>query len=480
MNFLDRIYLDFPARMIKTRFRKIKDLSRIRIKDNQNFNKPNIVIIGAGFGGLEAAKTFKNKAVSITLIDKSNHHLFQPLLYQVATAGLTPADIAIPIRFILRHQKNVEVLMGEVLRIDVPRKCVTLMDQEISYDYLIIAAGATHTYFGNDSWAPIAPGLKTIAEGIEIRRRILLAFETAEKCASDQQRQDIITFAIIGGGATGVELAGAVAELARVSMVSDFRKIDPRKSKILLIEAGPRLLPNMPEQLSKKAFELLQNLGVEIFLDTPVSEITENYIIAGGRKFPTRTVIWSAGVVGSALGETIGTSTERDGKVIVNGDLSVPGYPEVFVVGDLASVKQISGRPVPGLAPAAIQEGHHAARNILRLLRGKRTLVFKYSHKGTLATIGRSAAVADLGRLKLSGFLAWIIWLFTHIFFLIGFRNRFIVLIQWAWAYMTFHSYSRLITYPWKSWAPGLPDKQLPKFPGCPCEGGFQKIKNRK
>jgi NADH dehydrogenase len=449
-------------------------------KYSQKSSRPHIVIIGAGFGGLEATKTFKNKAVSVTLIDKNNHHLFQPLLYQVATAGLTPADIAIPIRFILRHQQNVEVLMGEVLRIDAPRKSVILMDQEISYDYLIVAAGATHTYFGNNSWAPIAPGLKTIAEGIEIRRRILSAFETAEKCVNKDQRPDILTFAVIGGGATGVELAGAIAELTRVSMASDFRRIDTRKSKILLIEAGPRLLPNMPEQLSEKAKASLQDLGVEIFLNTAVTEITENYIIANGRKFATRTTIWSAGVVGSALGETIGTSTLRDGKVIVNNDLSAPGYPEVFVVGDLASVRQISGKPVPGLAPAAIQEGRHAARNILRLIGGKSTSVFQYSDKGTLATIGRSAAVAHLGRLRLSGSLAWIIWLFTHIFFLIGFRNRFIVFIQWAWAYMTFHSYSRLITYPWKSWAPGLPDKQLPQFQGCPCKNDFQEIKNGK
>jgi NADH dehydrogenase len=449
------------------------------IKDGHNSNKPHIIIIGAGFAGLEATKIFKNKAVSVTLIDKNNHHLFQPLLYQVATAGLTPADIAIPIRFILRHQQNVKVLMGEVLRIDALRKCVILMDQEISYDYLIVAAGATHTYFGNNSWASIAPGLKTIAEGIEIRRRILSAFETAERCANDHQRQDIVTFVIIGGGATGVELAGAVAELARVSMVSDFRKIDPRQSKILLIEAGPRLLPNMPEQLSKKALELLQDLGVEILLNTAVSEITENYIMAGGRKVPARTIIWSAGVVGSTLGKTIGSPTHRNGKVIVNEDLSIPGYPEIFVVGDLASVKQVSGKPVPGLAPAAIQEGRRAARNILRLLRGKPTCEFRYSDKGTLATIGRSAAVADLGRLKLSGFLAWIIWLSTHIFFLIGFRNRLIVFIQWAWAYITFQSYSRLITYPWKPWAPGVPDKQLPEFQGCPCKRGFQNIKDR-
>jgi len=344
------------------------------------------------------------------------------------------------------------------------------MDQKISYDYLIVATGVSHTYFGKNDWAAIAPGLKTIAEGVEIRRRILSAFETAEKCANDHQKQDLLTFAIIGGGATGVELAGAIAELTRVSMISDFRRINPQNSRILLIEAGSRLLPNMPDQLSKNTFDLLQNLGVEIFLNSPVSEITKKYIIAGGRKLPCRTVIWSAGTLGSPLGGTIGVPLDQSNKVIVKEDLSVPGYPDIFVAGDLASVKDQSGKYVPALAPAAIQEGRHAAGNILRLIDKRSTVNFKYSDRGTLATIGRSAAVADLGRLKLSGTMAWIIWVFTHIFFLIGFRNRFVVLIQWAWAYLTFHPYSRLITYPWKAWEPGLPDKQLPGFAGCPCD----------
>ncbi len=447
-------------------------------KNSQDLKRPHVVIIGSGFSGIEAAKTFKKRPVSVTLIDKNNHHLFQPLLYQIATAGLTPADIATPIRHIFRHQKNISVLMGEVLRIDAERKCVILIDQEISYDYLIVAAGVTHTYFRNKGWAAIAPGLKTIAEGVEIRRRILSAFETAEKCTDDLQKQDLLTFAVIGGGATGVELAGAISELAKVSMISDFRKIDPRMSRILLIEAGPRLLPNMPDQLSKKTIDLLQDLGVEIFLNSPVSEITETHIIAGGKKLYCRTVIWSAGVVGSPLGETIGVSIDKNKKVIVGGDLSVPGRPEIFIAGDLASFKDSSGKPVPALAPAAIQEGRHVAVNILRLIDKRPTVEFKYSDKGTLATIGRSAAVADLGRLKLSGTFAWLIWLFTHIFFLIGFRNRFIVIIQWAWAYVTFHSYSRLITYPWKAWEPGLPDRQLPGFAGCPCNRALSKDQN--
>lgn len=440
-------------------------------------DKPHIIIIGAGFSGIEAAKAFRNKPVSITLIDKNNHHLFQPLLYQVATAGLTPADIAAPVRFILRRQKNISVLMAEVLRVDAQRRRVVLMDQEIAYDYLIAATGATHNYFGHNDWAGLAPGLKTIADGVEIRRRILTAFETAEKCARDHKRQDLLTVAIIGGGATGVELAGAIAELTKVSMISDFRRIDPSDSRVILIEAGPRLVPNMPEQLSIRTFELLKRLGVEIFLNSPVTEITEDHIIAGGQKLAARTVIWAAGIAGSPLGATIGAATDRNGRVEVNRDLSVPGYPDVFVAGDLAAVVDVKGRIVPLLAPAAIQEGRHAAMNIMRLIGKQPTIDFKYNDKGALATIGRSAAVADLGRLKFSGAFAWFIWLFVHIFFLIGFRNRFFVLIQWAWSYLTFHRYSRLITHPWKSWAPGLPDKQLPKFMGCPCDEAVSKDK---
>ena len=442
-------------------------------KERPISERPHVVIIGAGFGGLEAAKVFGNKPVSVTLIDKNNHHLFQPLLYQVATAGLTPADIAIPIRFILRQRKNIRVLMGEVLKVDLLRRRVVLVDQEIAYDYLIVAAGATHTYFGNSGWANVAPGLKTISEAIEIRRRVLTAFETAERCANDDRRQGILTFAIVGGGATGVELAGAIAELARVGLASDFRKIDPRQARVLLLEAGPRLLPSMSEGLSSKAMESLQRLGVEVLLNNPVSEIADDHVVAGGRELSVRTVIWSAGIRGSSLGATLGTPLDKNGKVLVSDDLSIHGHPEVFVVGDLASVTQTSGKPVPGLAPAAIQEGRHASRNVLRMLKGEATKPFRYVDKGSLATIGRSKAVAEVGRFGFSGFPAWFVWLATHIFFLIGFRNRFFVLLQWAWAYATYHSYSRLITYPWASWTPDLPDKQLPQFPGCPCEKGI-------
>ena len=427
-------------------------------------NIPHCIIIGSGFAGLEAAKAFKNKPVKVTLIDKNNHHLFQPLLYQIATAGLSPADIAVPVRFILRKFKNISVLMDEVLDIDTSRKCIRLTDKDIEYDYLIVAAGSTHNYYGNDDWALLAPGLKTIAEATEIRRRILTAFETAEKCLDEKKEENTPVFAVIGGGATGVELAGAISELSKVSMRSDFRKINPLESRILLIEAGPRLLPNMDKKLSEKTRALLAGMGVEIYLNSPVSEITDNYVVAGDNKFLTKTVIWSAGIKASPLGEALGIAVEKNGKVIVNRDLSIPGHPEVFAAGDLASVKDDSGRFVPALAPAAVQEGAHAAGNIMRLIMGQKTKGFKYNDKGCMATIGRSAAVAEIKNLKISGFPAWITWLFIHIFFLIGFRNRFIVLFQWMWAYFTYHSYSRLITYPWKPWKPGLPDRQRDLF----------------
>jgi NADH dehydrogenase len=452
-------------------------MSNLMHKESLDSERPNIVIVGAGFGGLEAAKVIGNKPVSVTLIDKNNHHLFQPLLYQVATAALTPADIAVPIRFILRRRKNIRVLMGEVLRVDLSGRRVVLADQEIGYDYLILATGATHTYFGENHWAEVAPGLKTISEAIEIRRRILTAFETAERCTNGIKRNDILSFAVIGGGATGVELAGAIADLARIHLVSDFRRIDPLKARILLLEAGPRLLPALSEKLARKAMESLRGLGVEVLLNAPVTDIAHDHIVAAGREYRVRTVIWSAGVRGSALAETLGTPLGRSGKVLVNEDLSLQGHPEVFVVGDLASVAQLSGRPVPALAPAAIQEGRHASLNVLRMLKGMTTKPFRYVDKGTLATIGRSKAVAELGRFEFSGFPAWIVWLGAHIFFLIGFRNRVFVLLQWAWAYVTYHSYSRLITYPWASWTPGLPDRQLPEFPGCPCERGIREEK---
>ncbi|MCP3940156.1 MAG: NAD(P)/FAD-dependent oxidoreductase [Desulfobacteraceae bacterium] len=430
----------------------------------------HIVIIGAGFAGLEAARSFKNTDARITIIDKNNHHLFQPLLYQVATAGLSPADIASPIRWILRNQKNVSVMLGEVLGIDPKCQFVRLHDQELSYDYLILATGMTHSYFGQNQWAQFAPGLKILSETIEIRRRILLAFETAEKCVKDPIKEGITTFAVIGGGPTGVEMAGAIAELTRLSMKEDFRKFDIRQNRVILIEAGPRLLPAMPEKLSQKAKEALENIGVEVLLSSSVTDIQEDYILIDDRQIKTRTVIWAAGLSASPLTGEFGADLDRAGRIKVNPDLSVPGHDNIFAVGDLAYIEQADHSPVPGMAPAAIQEGRLAAKNILLKIVGKNTLPFKYKDKGRMATIGRAAAVANVGPFNFSGMLAWITWLTIHIFFLIGFRNRLLVLIQWTWSYFSLQRHARLITHPWRFWKPGLPDEQTSRMPGCHCK----------
>ncbi len=432
--------------------------------------QPHIVIIGAGFGGLEAARTLKNADVRITMIDKNNYHLFQPLLYQVATAALSPADIASPIRWILRKQENLTVMLGEVLEIDPGRQLIQLQDQEISYDYLIIAAGMTHSYFGKNDWAQFAPGLKLLSEATEIRRRILLSFETAEKCAGDPFKEGITTFAVIGGGPTGVEMAGAIAELTRLSMKDDFRKVNPCQNRILLIEAGPRLLPAMPEELSKKAKESLEKMGVEVLLSSPVTDIQEGHITIGETQVKTRTVIWAAGLAASPLTGKLGVDLDPNGRIKVNPDLTVPSHETIFAVGDLAYVKQKNGSPVPGLAPAAIQEGRLAAGNILLKIEKKATRPFVYKDKGNMATIGRAAAVVDVGSFKFSGMFAWIIWLTIHILFLIGFRNRLLVMIQWAWSYFSLQRHARLITHPWQFWKPGLPDGQTPSLSGCHCQ----------
>lgn len=433
-------------------------------------SQPHIVIIGAGFGGLEAARTLKNADVRITMIDKNNYHLFQPLLYQVATAALSPAEIASPVRWILRKQKNLRVMMGEVLDIDPERQCIRLQDQALHYDYLILAAGMTHSYFGRNHWARYAPGLKTLSEAVEIRRRILLAFETAEKCAADPFREGITTFTVIGGGPTGVEMAGAIAELTRQSMKDDFRKVNPRRNRILLVEAGPRLLPAMPEALSRKAKKSLEKMGVEVLLSSPVTDIREDRITVGKAPVKTRTTIWAAGLAASPLTGEIGAGLDPNGRIKVNPDLTVPGHDTIFAVGDLACVEQDNGVPVPGLAPAAIQEGRRAAENILLRIARKTTRPFVYIDKGSMATIGRAAAVADVGPFKFSGMFAWITWLTIHILFLISFRNRLLVLIQWAWSYVSLQRHARLITHPWKSWKPGLPDGQTPPLPGCHCQ----------
>lgn len=433
-------------------------------------NRPHIVIIGAGFGGLEAARSLKHANVRITLVDKNNHHLFQPLLYQVATASLSPADISAPIRWILRKQRNLTVILGEVLEIDPESQLLRFHDQELSFDYLILAAGMTHSYFEHNNWAKFALGLKTLSEATEIRRRVLLAFETAEKCTNQFFRKSITTFVVIGGGPTGVEMAGAIAELTKLCMAEDFRNIDTSQDRVILAEAGSRLLPAMPEKLSQNAKQSLEKLGVEIRLSSPVTDIQEDHVMIGEEKIDTRTVIWAAGVAASPLTKQIGAALDQAGRIEVNPDLTVPGNENIFAIGDLAYVEQKNGLPVPGLAPAAIREGRLAAKNIVRKITNQKTLSFVYFDKGSMATIGKASAVAEVGPMKFSGLLAWITWLTTHIFFLIGFRNRLLVLFQWTWAYFTTQRHSRLITHPWRFWEPGLPDKQISRMPACRCE----------
>ncbi|HUA34511.1 MAG TPA: NAD(P)/FAD-dependent oxidoreductase [Candidatus Binataceae bacterium] len=407
---------------------------------------PRVVIVGGGFGGLSAAKALRNSPVTITLVDARNHHLFQPLLYQVATAALTPSEIARPIRRILRHQKNVEVILGEAVAIDTASKIVKLADGELSYDYLIIASGATHSYFGHDEWEPDAPGLKTIEDATEIRRRFLIAYEAAERESDEIAIHEWMSFAIVGAGPTGVELAGALSELARRVLAADFRHINTRHARVVLLEGAPRILPAMAPESSESASRQLKKRGVEVMTSTMVTGIDARGVSHKNGRIPTRTVIWAAGVAASPIGKSLGVPLDRAGRVIVSDDLSVPGAPNVFVIGDLASIKQPDGRPVPGLAPAAMQMGRHAAHNVARAAGGQDREPFRYRDKGTLATIGRGAAVAEIGRLRLRGFIAWMAWLLIHIFYLIGFRNRFLVLAEWAWVYLRNESGSRLIT----------------------------------
>ena len=407
------------------------------------------MIIGGGFGGIAAARALKRAPIRLTMIDRRNHHLFQPLLYQVATAALNPSDIASPIRRILRRQRNASVILGEATAIDTRRKIVQLLDGEVAYDFLIVATGATHSYFGHDEWLEPAPGLKTLEDAVEIRRRVLVAYEAAEREIDAAEVANWMTFVIIGAGPTGVEMAGALAEISRRVLERDFRKIDPGNARIILIEAGPKVLPAMSPESSASARLQLERLGVEVITNSPVTSIDDRGVTHGGMRLDSRTVIWAAGVAASALGKALGAATEvkldRAGRVIVNQDLSVPGAEGVFVIGDLASISS-DGKPVPGLSPAAMQEGRHAAKNVVRLMRGEPTLPFHYRDKGTLATIGKAAAVGDIGRLHVSGLVAWLMWLFVHIFFLIGFRNRFIVIIEWAWTYIRNDRGSRLIT----------------------------------
>ncbi|HEY3352763.1 MAG TPA: NAD(P)/FAD-dependent oxidoreductase [Polyangia bacterium] len=406
---------------------------------------PHVVIVGGGFGGLYAARALRRAGVRITLVDRRNHHLFQPLLYQVATAALNPSDIATPIRRILRRQRNVEVVLAEATGIDVPGRRVILRDGALDYDYLILATGVTHSYFGHDAWEASAPGLKTIEDALEVRRRILLAYEAAERETDGERRREWLTFALVGGGPTGVELAGAIAEIARHVLQRDFRHIDPRVSRVLLLEAGPRILPSFAPVLSAKATRTLAGLGVEVRTGARVTGIDERGVTLGDERVAARTVLWAAGVEGSALARSLGVPLDRAGRVLVNPDLTLPGAPAVAVVGDLAALTQ-DGAPLPGVAPVAIQAGRHAAANIRRALRGQPLTPFRYADRGALATIGRAAAVAERGRVRLAGFLAWVLWLLVHIFWLIGFRNRFLVLSEWAWTYLRYERGARLIT----------------------------------
>jgi len=410
----------------------------------------HIVIVGAGFGGLRAARALKHADVRITVIDRRNYHLFQPLLYEVATAGLSPNDIAYPIRAVLRRQKNTRVFLAEVVAIDTKRRKVILQDGEVEYDYLILATGAGHSYFGHPEWETYAPGLKSIEDALEIRRRILLAFEMAERETDEERRRALLTFVIIGGGPTGVELAGAIAEIAYTVMVQDFRSIRPQDARIILVEAGTRILPFMPESLSLKAERALKRLGVEIVKNSPVTSVHQGMVMAGTQTIQAGTVLWAAGVEPSPVARSLGVPLDDVGRVPVNPDLSIPGHPEVFVIGDLAAFVDETGKLLPGLAAVAVQQGRHVARNILRMCNGLPSEPFHYVDLGTMATIGRAAAVVNFNWIMLSGFVAWVIWIFVHILLLIGFRNRFVVLFDWAWSYLSFQRSARLITGGWE------------------------------
>jgi NADH dehydrogenase len=451
--------------------------------------KPRVVIVGAGFGGLNAAQALANAPVHLTVIDRKNFHTFQPLLYQVATAGLSPAEIAAPIRSILRSHKNVEVLMAEVTAFDLDRRVVKTSEDAVPYDYLIVAAGASHSYFGHDEWEPYAPGLKTVEDALEIRRRILLAFELAERHAAAGEPAPPLNFVVVGGGPTGVELAGTLAEIARHALAHEFRSIDPARTHILLIEGGPRILPAYAEDLSRSAQQQLNHLGVEVRTSTTVTQIEPGAVYARSTRLPATVILWAAGVAASPIGKKLGAATDRAGRVLVQPDLSLPSHPEVFVIGDLAALKDANGKQLPGVAPVAMQQGRYVAKIIREELksnpagapflagfarsgdlgsssadpstspetqsssRDSRTIgilssrpAFRYWDKGSLATIGRAAAIAEFGKIHISGFVAWLAWLFIHILFLIGFRNRLLVLIQWAWSYVTYERGARLIT----------------------------------
>lgn len=408
--------------------------------------KPRIVIVGAGFGGLALAKGLSGSPYDVTVIDRHNYHLFQPLLYQVATAALSPADIAAPVRAILRGQTNVTIVLADVSGIDVAAREVIAEDRRIPYDILVLATGAEHAYFGHDDWAPFAPGLKTIDDATYLRREILLAFERAEAESDAAERARLMTFVVVGGGPTGVEMAGAIAELAKRALASDFRNIDPRSARIVLVEGGPRLLASLDPALSEKARRSLEKLGVEVRLDAMVTSCSDRDVAIGDERIETRTIMWAAGVKASPAAAWLGVPADRAGRVKVAADLSVPEHEDVFVIGDTALVLDADGNPLPGVAPVAKQQGQYLAKLLVARARGERVAAFRYRNYGELATIGRKHAVADFGKIRLSGFLAWVIWSVAHIYFLIGFRRRMIVALHWLWSYITFQRGTRLIT----------------------------------
>ena len=409
--------------------------------------RPRVVIVGGGFAGLDAARALRRAPVAITVVDRRNHHVFQPLLYQVAAAALSPGDIASPIRWILRRQPNVRVLLAEVTSVDLAGKAVIMDDGErLAYDYLIVAAGATHSYFGHDDWSAHAKGLKTLDDALAMRRRMLLAFEEAEREADATRRRHLLTFVLIGGGPTGVELAGALAEIARHTLRHEFDRIDPESARIVLIEAGPSILPAFPETLRDSARRALRKLGVEVWENARVTQVEAEAVHVGNDRIPAHTILWSAGVAGDALGARLGAPLDRVGRVLVQPDLSLPDHPDIFVAGDLANYPHQTGTPLPGVAQVAKQQGAHAARNIAALVAGRPTTQFRYRDPGNMATIGRAAAIADFGWLRVSGLIGWLMWLFVHILFLIGFRNRLSVMLQWAAAYLTYQRSVRLIT----------------------------------
>ncbi|HEX2752409.1 MAG TPA: NAD(P)/FAD-dependent oxidoreductase [Alphaproteobacteria bacterium] len=410
-------------------------------------HKPRIVVIGAGFAGLAAAKALRKTDADVVLVDRRNHHVFQPLLYQIATAALSPAQIAQPTRFILRHQKNCTTVLAEVTDIDTENKTVRSSKGDLPYDYLIVATGATHTYFGRDDWAPVAPGLKSIEDALNIRGRILDAFEQAETCADPERQKALLTFVVVGGGATGVEMAGAIAELARHTLPGEFRRIQPDSARILLVEAGPRILPAFADKLSTRAARDLTKLGVEVLTQHIVKDCTAEGALIGDDFIPARTIVWSAGVKASAAAAWLHAAHDKAGRVIVNPDLSLPHHPEIFVIGDTAHTVDKNGITVPGLAPAAAQAGQYAAKTISAKIRsGAAPAPFVYKDYGTMATIGRGKAIARIGRFNFSGFLAWYLWGIIHLFPLIGYRNRMIVAIDWFWSYLTKARSVRLIT----------------------------------